>query len=439
MRATRGVRARMTTMALTAFAGATLLLVGPASGASPSASPAPDGSPNADERGVVAIRTVTVGDPGNASVGVVSVFGGANEFVEPPADGGIHASCDEAPAGPPECITTGGVDYEYQIGETEVTVGQYVTFLNVVDPKGRNHLGLYRDSMSPVAMPKYGSIAFDADAPEGEHYAVADPTWTDKPFGFADFPRAARFANSLSNGKVLSRDTSSADGFEVTTYRVRLSHETESGMYDMSDPSAERGASTGFVIPSNDEWIKAGHFDPAGGGTLGYWQYPTGPTDAPNAALLDPRTGDVANADEQPLAVYNPGFPDAASGTYPTWCPPNQTQEACDTINPLNLPPGIAMGEWQGNLATVGQAATRSPWGTLDQGGNVVEWQETLVPAQDGLTEHRVWRRMHGGVANAPSYQMLISAFGFQPQDQYALDGIYPWFGYRVGYIDGQD
>lgn len=388
---------------------------------------------------VVTIRTVTVADPGNPAVGVVSVFGGANQFVEPPANGGIYASCDAAPAGPPECLTVGSVGYVYQMGETEVTVGQYVTFLNVADPRGRDRHGLYRDTMDPDAWPKYGSVAFDAAAPEGQHYAVADPTWTDKPFGFADFPRAARFSNSLSNGTILSQDASTTGGFPVVTYRVRLSPRTETGMYDMSDASAQRGQSTGFVVPSNDEWIKAAYFDPAGGGTLGYWQYPTGPTDAPNVALLDPRTGDVTNAGDQPLAVYNPGFPDASPGTYPTWCPPSQTQEACDSTDPLNLPAGIATGAWQGNVATVGQAATRSPWGTLDQGGNVVEWQDTLVPPQDGLTEHRVWRRMHGGVANAPAYQMLISAFGFQPQDQYALDGIYPWFGFRVGFIGGND
>lgn len=393
-------------------------------------SPAP-----ADEAGVVTIRTVAVGDPGNASVGVVSVFGGANEFVDPPANGGIYANCDEAPPGPPYCLTVGGVGYPYQIGETEVTVQQYVTFLNVVDPHGRNDAGLYRDMMGPDLWPKYGSVAFDASADRGAHYSVADPTWADKPFGFADFPRAARFANSLSNGTILSQKSSTEGGFPITTYRVRLSHDTEKGMYDMSDPSAERAASTGFVIPSNDEWIKAGHYDPSGRGTLGYWQYPTGPTDAPNVALLDPSTGDVVNASDQPLAVYNPGFPDAAPGTYPTWCPPNVEQQACDSQNPLNLPPGVAAAGWQGNLATVGQAATRSPWGTLDQGGNVVEWQDTIVPPREGMTTHRIWRRMHGGVANAPAYQMLISAFGFQPQDQYVLGGIYPWFGFRVGFI----
>ncbi len=429
------VRGSLGTAAAVVVAGSIAMLGAVAMAASPD----PSSDPSSRAPDVVTIRTVTVGDPGNASVGVVSAFGGPDGFsVNPPANGGVYASCDEAPPAPPECLTVGGVDYAYQIGETEVTVGQYVKFLNVADPHGRNAAGLYRDMMNPAVWPKYGSIVLDHAADKGAHYSVADPTWEHKPFNFADFPRAARFANSLFNGEILSQEASTVDGVPVTTYRVRLSHETEQGMYDMTDPSTARVATSGFAIPSNDEWIKAGHYDPAGGGTLGYWQYPTGPTDAPDVAMLDPRTGDVTNAAEQPLAVYNPGFPGAAPGTYPTWCPPTQTQEACDSTNPLNLPPGVSMEAWQGNVATVGQAGTRSPWGTLDQGGNVVEWQDTLVPAPAGYAEQRPWRRMHGGVANAPAYQMLISAFGFQPQDQYNLDTIYPWFGFRVAYIPGE-
>ena len=34
---------------------------------------------------------------------------------------------------------------------------------------------------------------------------MAYPQWTNKPFNFADFRRAARFVNSLTNGTVLSR------------------------------------------------------------------------------------------------------------------------------------------------------------------------------------------------------------------------------------------
>jgi hypothetical protein len=39
------------------------------------------------------------------------------------------------------------------------------------------------------------------------------------------------------------------------------------------------------------------------------------------------------------------------------------------------------------------------------------------------------------GVANAPSHQMLLAAFGFQPQDQASLDAACPWSGFRVGMV----
>ena len=45
-------------------------------------------------------------------------------------------------------------------------------------------------------------------APAGHHYSVAAPEWADKPYGFANFLRAARFDNSLYNGQVLSKQSS---------------------------------------------------------------------------------------------------------------------------------------------------------------------------------------------------------------------------------------
>ena len=88
-----------------------------------------------------------------------------------------------------------------------------------------------------------------------------------------------------------------------------------------------------------------------------------------------------------------------------------------------------------GAFATVGQAATTSPWGTLDQGGNAVEWTDTITPPPSGRSGGRVWRRLHGGVANAPAYQMWPSAIGLQPQDNVAFVRTYPWLGFRIGVV----
>ena len=384
-------------------------------------------------RGIVEIRTVGVGDPGNAPVGVVPFQG--------PPEQGIYQNCSSAPPG---CVLVGGVGYAYQLGELEITVGQYVEFLNTVDPTGTDRHDLYTDLMSPSSWPKYGSItrSMGPGVGPGQHYSVAYPQWSNKPFGFANFLRAARFVNSLFNGDVLSRTESSASGFDYVTYRVRLSRETDQGMYDLRPGkrrAATRSHSTGFVLPSQDEWIKGAYFDPSGGGTFSYWQYPTGPFEPPSASSLNPDNGDVVNAATQPLSTYSPDGPDAPPGTFPTWCPPQAGQTACDTVNPLGLPPAAYRSIYQGNLSTVGQALTTSPWGTLDQGGNAVEWTDTIAPSPFGPEDARVWRRLHGGVANASKFQLWISATGLQPQDIVYLANTYPWLGFRVGVIGNLD
>jgi formylglycine-generating enzyme required for sulfatase activity len=397
------------------------------------------------KRGVITIAMATVGDPGNHSVGVVQTFGGPKgQFVDPPKGTGIYKTCADAPAAPPPCLTVGAVDYEYGIGEYEVTVSQYVAFLNTADPGGTNQRALYIDHMSPTVWPQYGPISYSSAADLGEHYSVAFPEWTDKPFNFGDFSRAARFANSLTNGTVLSSTPSSSGGFKYITYKVRLSPETEQGMYDMKDGAKARTGDNGFVVASNDEWIKAAYYDPKGGGTDSYWAYPTGPFDQPNVSVLDPDTGDVTNADTQPLATYNPNDPNssvdtpgAPAGAAPTWCPSQVGQDACATVSPIDfpLPPGFDYQKvYQANVSTVGQAKTPSPWGTYDQGGNVVEVLDTLAPQPPGYNFLHDWRYYHGGVANAPAYQVEISAFGFFPSDT-RITSFYPWLGFRVGVI----
>lgn len=79
---------------------------------------------NAANTGVVTIRMAIVGDPGNPSVGVIQSFGGpTGQFVDPPKppkDTGIYKNCSDAPAAPPPCLTVGGIDYTYGIGENAV-------------------------------------------------------------------------------------------------------------------------------------------------------------------------------------------------------------------------------------------------------------------------------------------------------------------------------
>lgn len=378
---------------------------------------------------VLTFKVAQVGAPGNPSVGIV------------PFTDAIYRSCGEAPApkGPraPVCQPVGGVDYGYGIGKLEVTVSQWVSFLNTVDPLGRNAHDLYSETESGAAWPRFGQVNFEAGAPAGRHYTPAAPEWADKPYGFANFLRSARFANSLSNGKVLSRKASDEGRFDYVTYRVRLSRQTERGMYEMRERKTTRTAKSGFVIPSQDEWIKAAYYEPMGGGTYSYWKYPTnagvfgdGTATAPAQATLDPATGDVSNAATQPLSIYH-----ASETPAPFWCPANQTASDCATVNPFDFSAKAYEKGFQGSLGTVGQAKTLGPWGTLDQGGNAVEWTDTITAPPFGTKGKRVWRRLHGGIANAPVYQLWLSAVGLQPQENTFFTATYPWLGIRIGTI----
>ena len=382
----------------------------------------------APQPSVVTVKTVTVGAPGNHPVAIV------------PFHPGIYQNCSEAPSRRTGCQLVGAVGYPYEVGELETTVRQYVAFLNTVDPFGKDRRDLYTPAMSTTAWPKYGSIrrVSGSQAAPGRNYEVAYPQWADKPIGFANFLRAASFVNSLTNGQVLSRTTSTIDGVEVTTYRVRLSRNTKEGMYDLDAAQGARGTTrtrtTGFVVPSQDEWIKAAYFDPKGHGTFSYWEYPTSPSSAPSASRLN-SNGDVVNADTQPLSTFSPRTQqNAPSAPAPTWCP-SQAGSSCESKNPLGLNATDYQSRYQANLSTVGQTRSRSPWGTLDQGGNVVEWTDTVAPSPAGSKDPRVWRYAHGGVANAPAYQLWISAIGRLPQANAVVARINPWDGFRIGVV----
>jgi len=376
---------------------------------------------------VLSFRTAAVGAPGNPSAAIV------------PFEDGIYGSCAEAPVVEKKpCQEVGSVAYPFGIGQFEVTISQWVAFLNTVDPEGRNHHHLYSHTESGDAWPRFGQIDYSRRAVDGHHYSLAAKEWADKPYGFANFLRAARFINSLDNGKVLSHATSSENGFAYTTYRVQLSPHTETGMYDMAKPATKRTGKNGFVLPSQNEWIKAAYYDPKGGGTHSYWKYPTNPgtvgageADAPTESVLDPTNGDVTNSATQPLATFH----NPKSASAPAWCPSNRTAAECASVNPFGFPQEKYEKAFAGSLGTVGQARTLGLWGTLDMGGNAVEWTDTITPPPFGVKGHRVWRRLHGGIANAPAYQLWLSAIGLQPQDNSAFTATYPWLGFRIGTV----
>src|ERR1017187_819936 len=123
----------------------------------------------------IAIHFSYVGSPGNASVAI-------NGFV-PPSRATVPAQSPDGGA----YQNIGGVPYVYGIGQTEITAGQYVTFLNKVDPNGDNPvqpftgIRLWVNAFSPVLNPFSGEINLVVNAAPGTHYQLAASYWGDKP------------------------------------------------------------------------------------------------------------------------------------------------------------------------------------------------------------------------------------------------------------------
>ncbi len=221
----------------------------------------------------------------------------------------------------------GAVSYTYRIGTTEVTNDQYVTFLNAVaaaDPRS-----LFHSSMQSNAR---GGILRTGTS--GNYSYSSKPMMGDKPVNYVNFWDAKRFTNWLHNGMPSGSQ-------DLTT--------TEDGAYFLGgvtnpvDRNVPRRTDARWFLPTEDEWFKAAYHK-NDGVTGNYFEYPTGTDEVPIRAIAD-AFGNVANPGSN---VVN--YDNAAD-----W-------------NGLN-----------GNVTTVGSATSPSAYGTLDQAGNLDEWNDTLI------------------------------------------------------------
>jgi formylglycine-generating enzyme required for sulfatase activity len=292
----------------------------------------------------VTIPTVPVGNAGNAS---------------DPLTGNLY----------------GGVNYDYQIGLTEVTNSQFVAFLNAKaqsDP-----LGLYNANMG---FNDRGGITRSGS--EGNYTYATRDEMDYKPVNFVSWYDAIRFANWLHNGQGTG-DT------ETGAYTLLGGVPTPS-----NGLSIIRNSGATWWLPSEDEWYKAAYHQPTaqGGDTDGYWLYPTGSNSAPTLATADGE-GDVSN-----------------SG-----------------VNVANYQFGAKWNGESGNVTTVGSAGRSSDsfYGTADQGGNLAEWNETLIPLINGT-----FRSLRGGAYQAPS-----SALRSSGRDHFVPTAENNYIGFRVATI----
>jgi formylglycine-generating enzyme required for sulfatase activity len=237
----------------------------------------------------------------------------------------------------------GAVTYEYRIGRTEVTLGQYTEYLNAVADTDTFHLynpvleddqnvgGIVRSGLS-------GSYSYDV---------VGSP---DRPITWVNWAHAARFANWLHNNQPIGPQ-------DATT--------TEDGAYTIngltSNPdflTIPRNPGARWFVPTEDEWYKAAYHK-NDGVTGNYWDYPTSNDAAP---FSDQPPGTDAPLQSNTANIYkNDGVANGYNDGYAISGLPNYSNT-------------------QNYLADVGAyTGSASPYGTFDQGGNVWEWNEAVI------------------------------------------------------------
>jgi hypothetical protein len=227
--------------------------------------------------------------------------------------GGPGNACVSSPDG---CF--GSTAQRFRIGKYEITNAQYAEFLNAVAADDTN--ALYDVKMELWIGTYYGGITRSGSPGNYAYATIADRE--NMPVNWVTFWDALRFANWLHNGQ----PTGAQDN---TT--------TEDGAYTLTpagiaNNSIIRNPGARVVIPTDDEWFKAGHYDV---GLQVYYGYPTGSHTVP--------------------ACEAPGA----------------------TANTANC--GYSIGS-VGDLTGVGSyTGSPSPNGTFDQGGNVWEWTETTL------------------------------------------------------------
>jgi formylglycine-generating enzyme required for sulfatase activity len=273
-------------------------------------------------------------------------------------------------------IGFGSVGYNYSIGKYEVTNAQYNEFLNAVDPAGANTLALYGSAMTSDAR---GGILFNSGASDGSKYATKSGR-DNNPVVFVTWYSAIRFANWLHNGQ----------GGPGTT---------EDGAYTLleSTPTPSNGSSITrnpgalWFLPTEDEWYKAAYHK-NNGVTGNYWTYPfssdniTYSATPPGSSAPDQsKTANYYKSDGVTNG-YNDGY--AVTGS-------------------------TSLVSSQNYLADVGAySLSVGPYGTHDQGGNVLEWNETIFTSED----HPPFRGIRGG-----SWRGLSDRVGFPNSSEFLL------------------
>jgi len=229
----------------------------------------------------------------------------------------------------------GAVNYSYQIGKYDVTIGQYTEFLNAVAKT--DTYSLYNTNMADDL--NVAGIA-RAGASGSYTYSVINnggPSGN-RPITYVNWWDAARFSNWMANGQPTGAQSSTTT--ENGAYNVNGATTGSAPGRNTVNPNTS--AAPTFYIPTENEWYKAAYYSPLlNSGSGGYWTFAMQRDETPGNMI-----GGRANQ-----ANYN-------NGVY------SVTQSS-------------SYSSGQNYLTDVG-AFTNSAsfYGTFDQSGNVYQWND---------------------------------------------------------------
>jgi formylglycine-generating enzyme required for sulfatase activity len=221
-----------------------------------------------------------------------------------------------------------------------VTNAQYCKFLNAKaassDPYRLWHSDMGSDANGGIERSGGGPYQY-AVKPGQDNQPLVDVTWYN----------AVRFVNWLTNGQ-------GNGGTENGTYEITsIGPDWTAAVPDASQRAKwAGGAKTYWLLPSEDEWYKAAYYK-GGGAHAGYWKYPT-------------------QHNTPPISTAPPGG--------------SNTANFCDSTTGYAVTGSTNYNSRWNYLTDVGSYPySVGVYGTLDQGGNVWQWNDTLIDVRRGL------------------------------------------------------